>query len=109
MFYGVSKSGAVKVGGHLAGAKAFTPDLVTQPRGAGAKYMTPGQYRQLLSAQGIDPDRESVTYCNTGHLASGVWFVMSEIIGNKNVKLYDGSMHQWTAENKPVKELCSKC
>jgi thiosulfate/3-mercaptopyruvate sulfurtransferase len=109
MYYGVSKSGAVKVGGHLSGAKVFTPDLVTQPKGAGVKYLSQGQYRQLLAAQGINPDAESVTYCNTGHLASGVWFVMSELVGNKKVKLYDGSMHQWTAESKPVKELCNKC
>jgi len=34
--------------------------------------------------------------------ASGGWFVLHELLGNKNVKLYDGSMHQWTAENRQV-------
>lgn len=30
------------------------------------------------------------------------WFVMSELLGNKNVKMYDGSMHQWTLEKHDV-------
>jgi len=38
-----------------------------------------------------------VSYCNTGHWAATNWFVMSEILGQKNVKLYDGSMVEWTA------------
>lgn len=42
-------------------------------------------------------DKTIVSYCNTGHWAATNWFVMSEILGQKNVKLYDGSMVEWTA------------
>jgi|GEM_PF-3162347 len=37
--------------------------------------------------------------------ASGGWFIQHELLGNKNVKLYDGSMHEWTLEKRPVKEM----
>jgi thiosulfate/3-mercaptopyruvate sulfurtransferase len=48
-------------------------------------------------------DKTIVSYCNTGHWAATNWFVMSEILGQKNVKLYDGSMVEWTANtNLPL-------
>ncbi len=42
-------------------------------------------------------DKTIVSYCNTGHWAATNWFLMSEILDQKNVKLYDGSMVEWTA------------
>lgn len=37
-----------------------------------------------------------IEFCNTGHLASNGWFVSHELLGNKEAKLYDGSMVEWT-------------
>ena len=39
-----------------------------------------------------------VSYCNTGHWAATNWFVLSEVLGHDDVKLYDGSMVEWTAD-----------
>lgn len=39
---------------------------------------------------------ETVAFCNTGHWAATDWFALSEIVGEKNVKLYPGSMVDWT-------------
>lgn len=33
-----------------------------------------------------------VSYCNTGHWAATNWFVLSEVLGREDVKLYDESM-----------------
>ena len=38
-----------------------------------------------------------INYCNTGHWSSTDWFVLSEILGRKDVKLYYGSMEEWSA------------
>ena len=46
----------------------------------------------------LDPDLPIVSYCNTGHWAATNWFVLSEILGRKDVRLYDGSMVEWTAD-----------
>jgi thiosulfate/3-mercaptopyruvate sulfurtransferase len=44
-----------------------------------------------------------ITFCNTGHLASIAWFGLSQIAGLKGVRLYDGSMSQWTLDpQRPV-------
>ncbi len=45
-----------------------------------------------------------VSYCNTGHWAATNWFVLSEVLGQKDVYLYDGSMVEWTVDpNRPLK------
>jgi len=49
------------------------------------------------------PDGPVVSYCNTGHTASLNWFVLSELLGRKDVRLYDGSMTDWTQDSaRPV-------
>ena len=44
---------------------------------------------------GTDPTREIIVYCDTGKFATGWWFVLSEVLGYKNVKNYDGSTQEW--------------
>ncbi|MGD8785493.1 MAG: sulfurtransferase [Thioalkalispiraceae bacterium] len=87
--------------GHIPGAKNYPNELITDP-GLPARFISDKDTKALMSRLGIDPDAKSITYCNSGHLASGSWFLMSEILGNKDVKLYDGSMHQWTLEKRPT-------
>jgi len=43
---------------------------------------------------------KQISFCNTGHLASGTWFVLREIEGNRKVRLYAGSMSDWTSDIK---------
>jgi thiosulfate/3-mercaptopyruvate sulfurtransferase len=44
------------------------------------------------------PQGPAVSYCNTGHWAATNWFVLHELLGRKNVRLYDGSMVEWAAD-----------
>ena len=53
-------------------------------------------------------DRTIVSYCNTGHWAATNWFVMSEVLGKDNVKLYDGSMVEWTADSSLPLDVSGK-
>lgn len=48
---------------------------------------------------GLDLNREIIVYCDTGRVASPWWFILSELLGYKNVKLYDGSMQEWTKDD----------
>jgi thiosulfate/3-mercaptopyruvate sulfurtransferase len=41
---------------------------------------------------------QQVSYCNTGHLASTNWFVLSEVLKRPGVTLYDGSMSEWAGD-----------
>ena len=53
---------------------------------------------QLAQNVSIGPDKDNIVFCNTGHWASTTWFVLSEVLGLPNVKNYDGSMVEWTAD-----------
>jgi len=46
----------------------------------------------------VSDDKPVISYCNTGHWASTNWFVLSEVLGKKNVRVYDGSMVEWSAK-----------
>ncbi|MCA1297300.1 sulfurtransferase [Stappia indica] len=45
-----------------------------------------------------DANVEIVSYCNTGHWAATNWFVLREVLGHKNVTLYDDSMVGWSQD-----------
>lgn len=93
---------AVLAGGHLAGARNYPTDLRVRQTGIAQMFLKPEEYRQAMQAQQIDPSAPTLTYCNTGHMAAGMWFILSEILGTPGVRLYDGSMHEWTTVGYPV-------
>ena len=49
-----------------------------------------------LPVASLDAGKQTVAFCNTGHWAATDWFALSEVLGRKNVKLYPGSMVDWT-------------
>lgn len=50
----------------------------------------------LRKTLGIEAGDEVVSFCNTGHWAATNWFALSEIAGLDNVKLYPGSMVEYS-------------
>jgi thiosulfate/3-mercaptopyruvate sulfurtransferase len=49
------------------------------------------QLAALYGEQGFDDGKETIAYCRIGERSSHTWFVLSELLGKKNVKNYDGS------------------
>ncbi len=50
-----------------------------------------------------------VSYCNTGHWAATDWFVLHELLGRGNARLYAGSMVEWTSDpHRPVESARTK-
>jgi thiosulfate/3-mercaptopyruvate sulfurtransferase len=85
-----------ELSGHLADAKDVSPDLLTKADGDSADFLPAASYKSIMSAKGLNTKAPMIAYCNTGHLASGLWFVAHEIVGNKKAKLYDGSMVEYS-------------
>ncbi|MDY0249227.1 MAG: sulfurtransferase [Pseudomonas sp.] len=54
------------------------------------------EIKQMVHAQGLDQAQETVSFCNTGHWAATNWFVLSELAGLKDVRLYPASLAEWT-------------
>lgn len=101
-FLGLSKASSTSAAGHMAGARNVYTGLMSTQGGDAARLLGADTYRDVFKLSGLDAQAPAITYCNTGHQASGTWFVLTQILGNKNVKLYDGSMHQWTLEKRPT-------
>jgi thiosulfate/3-mercaptopyruvate sulfurtransferase len=47
----------------------------------------------LYTGAGVDFDKETIAYCRIGERSAHTWFVLHELLGQPNVKNYDGS---WT-------------
>jgi thiosulfate/3-mercaptopyruvate sulfurtransferase len=52
---------------------------------------------------GNDGDEEIISYCGVGGYAAPVWYVLTQVVGYRNVKIYDGSMQEWSAD--PSKQV----
>lgn len=64
---------------------------------------------ELVALAAHVPAGPAVSYCNTGHWAATDWFVLHELLGRKDVSLYDGSMVEWTADaSRPVESTRTK-
>lgn len=53
------------------------------------------ELREIVAAHVPDPDRPVISYCRLAHRATLARFVMTEILGYRNVRVYDGSWTEW--------------
>jgi thiosulfate/3-mercaptopyruvate sulfurtransferase len=49
-----------------------------------------------FAKKGITPDKQIITYCQSGVRSAHTTFVLSELLGFPNVKNYDGSWIEWS-------------
>jgi thiosulfate/3-mercaptopyruvate sulfurtransferase len=100
-FRGEAKSSLVARAGHIPGAINLPNEQLYDTATHGLKPKD--QLLALLPAAIADPETPIIVYCNTGHWSSIVWFVLHEVLGFTNVRLYDGSMQAWAADpQRPV-------
>ena len=52
--------------------------------------------KRLAAESAAAGDAPAVSFCNTGHWAAINWFALSEVAGQKGVKMYPGSMVDWS-------------
>ena len=56
----------------------------------------------IKATLGISEGVDVVSFCNTGHWAATNWFAMSEIAGIERVRLYPGSMVEYSNSDLPM-------
>jgi thiosulfate/3-mercaptopyruvate sulfurtransferase len=103
-FFGKEKAPNASAYGHIPGA--LNLDSASYYESA-SNRLKPKVELAALSAQ--IPAGPAVSYCNTGHWAATDWFVLHELLGRADVRLYDGSMVEWTADaHRPVESARTK-
>jgi thiosulfate/3-mercaptopyruvate sulfurtransferase len=93
-FAGKEKAPAAQAYGHIPGAVSLDSATFYD---AATNRLKPRAELAALAASAV-PVGPAVAYCNTGHWAATDWFVLSELLGRKDTKLYYGSMVDWTAD-----------
>ena len=95
-FLGKSKSGKALAAGTIPGSFNLQQQTLVEDNTSFFKDAI--TVAQLVKEVGIESTEGEIAFCNTGHWATVAWFALSEVLGLENVKNYDGSMVEWTAD-----------
>jgi thiosulfate/3-mercaptopyruvate sulfurtransferase len=104
-YFGLVQEPWAKKPGHIPTAKSLPVpwfwDFTKDKTGA----VTYGTWKDITIARemasavlGKDASKEIIVYCGVGGYAGSLWFMLHEVLGYPNVKLYDGSIQEWTAD-----------
>jgi thiosulfate/3-mercaptopyruvate sulfurtransferase len=77
-------------GGHVPTARNVPWSKAAEDDGT---FKSDDALRTLYSEAGVDFGTDTIAYCRIGERSAHTWFVMHELLGQPNVKNYDGS---WT-------------
>ncbi len=92
---GIDKKSYVYGYGHIPGARLLPYKFLTPARGT-QRYFEPKRLKRIIGDLNIDLDDELILFCNSAYECSSDWFALHEILGVPKVRIYDGSLHQWT-------------
>jgi thiosulfate/3-mercaptopyruvate sulfurtransferase len=93
-YFGATKESARA--GHIQGAKSLPTPWVWNSDGT---YKDIDELREIaVSIAGEPGSREIIIYCGAGGFTSTWWFILTQLLGYKNVKFYDGSMQDWVRD-----------
>ena len=79
-------------GGHIPGAANIPWGQAVNEDGT---FKSADDLAALYGGKGIDGSRETIAYCRIGERSSHTWFVLTQLLGHKNVRNYDGSWTEW--------------
>ncbi|GAA5085540.1 thiosulfate/3-mercaptopyruvate sulfurtransferase [Thermocatellispora tengchongensis] len=77
-------------GGHVPTARNIPWSKAANDDGT---FKSDDDLKKLYSEAGVDFGKDTIAYCRIGERSAHTWFVLHEILGQPNVKNYDGS---WT-------------
>jgi thiosulfate/3-mercaptopyruvate sulfurtransferase len=83
------EEGALR-GGHIPTAVSVPWAKAAQDNG---KFRSRPELEELYGF--LEPDVNTIAYCRIGERSSHTWFVLTHLLGRKNVRNYDGSWTEW--------------
>jgi thiosulfate/3-mercaptopyruvate sulfurtransferase len=88
---GYEQEGAQR-GGHIPGAISVPWAQAVQEDGT---FKPVDELRELYESKGALDGNDIVAYCRIGERSAHTWFVLHELLGQDNVRNYDGSWTEW--------------
>lgn len=77
-------------GGHIPGAANIPWATAVAENGS---FKSADELQEIYGGKGIDGSSPTIAYCRIGERSSHTWFVLTQLLGQTNVRNYDGS---WT-------------
>lgn len=96
-YLGVYRAGGKERPGTIPGSVNLPYEWLTV--NGSAKLHSPEDLRALYNAMGVPLEGAQISFCHTGHRTALGWFVSHELLGNKQARLYDGSMAEWAVDS----------
>jgi thiosulfate/3-mercaptopyruvate sulfurtransferase len=87
--------------GHVPGALNLPTDDYLDDRGA---FRPADELSQRFPPFDRSSDERLITYCTIGARACTAWFVLSELLGHEDVRVYDGSWAQRGSRSRRSQE-----
>ncbi|MBA3358327.1 MAG: sulfurtransferase [Thermoleophilaceae bacterium] len=78
--------------GHIPGAASIPWSQAVQEDGT---FKSSDELRELYGGKGVSEGADIIAYCRIGERSAHSWFVLHELLGEQNVKNYDGSWTEW--------------
>jgi thiosulfate/3-mercaptopyruvate sulfurtransferase len=88
---GYEQEGAQR-GGHIPGAASIPWAQAVKEDGT---FKSAQELRDLYGGKGVLNGGEIIAYCRIGERSAHTWFVLHELLGQADVKNYDGSWTEW--------------
>ncbi len=66
------------------------------------RLLDANQLRSIAQREGFVSTKPQVSFCNSGHWAATHWFILSEVLGQKNVRMYPESVVAWSKAGLPM-------
>jgi thiosulfate/3-mercaptopyruvate sulfurtransferase len=79
-------------GGHIPGARNIPWAKAAREDGT---FKSAEELTQLYAGEGITAEKPVITYCRIGERSAHTWFVLTQLLGFRNVRNYDGSWTEW--------------
>jgi thiosulfate/3-mercaptopyruvate sulfurtransferase len=98
---GYEQEGAQR-GGHIPGAASVPWAQAVREDGT---FKSADELRELYTSKGVISENPIIAYCRIGERSAHTWFVLHELLGEDDVKNYDGSWTEWgNLVNVPVEK-----
>lgn len=80
-------------GGHVPGAASVPWKMAVNEDGT---FKSAAELHAIYEQEaGLQPGEDVIAYCRIGERSSHTWFVLTYLLGYKNVRNYDGSWTEW--------------
>jgi thiosulfate/3-mercaptopyruvate sulfurtransferase len=97
-FFGVSPMMSPSRSGRIPGAKCLPAEWAFTAEGSFRNFEELEAMAKGIA--GSNREKRIIVYCGVGGYAATWWYIFSEMLGYRNVQVYDGSIQEWIMDPK---------